>query len=144
MTSEKSILNKFFLHAYQDSSYINRKKAGIFMWLVIILTTLTVVSFILTNLTASHIVTREYIISIAGITIVLLLCLWLLRNNKIKIATILAVCIPMIALTFQGLQMESATSKQIYLTYLLLFLPMTVLIGSRTTEGLQHYWVGYL
>lgn len=133
MESKENFLHKFFLHRYSSSSFMTQQRANVFMWIQIVFICLIALAQTSTNLLTPEVATKFYNLSMFVILGGFFICLFILRSGLYKAAAYCGIILPLVLVVAQALQVNTMSGKYIYLLYLLIFIVMASLFGTRST-----------
>ncbi len=126
-------LRHFFLSAYEDSTFVQYQKAKVLMWFEIILIFLTSLSVASTNLFSPDVATLQYNLSMSIVIGSFAVCLFILKTGWYKTTAYVAILFPLVLVLYLALLVPTQAGKYIYMLYLLLFIVMAALFGTRIT-----------
>ena len=133
MEKKENVFYRMFLRNYNDSSFITRQKAKVFMWFEITSTVLIILAAASTNIFMPQDADAVYNTTIAIIIATSFICLLILRKGRYKLASTLGVLFPFALVTLQAYRVNAEVAKYIYLLYFLMFIVMMTLFGDRRT-----------
>jgi len=126
-------IRHFFLSAYEDSTFVQYQKAKVLMWFEIILIFLTSLSVTSTNLFSPDVATLQYNLSMSIVIGSFAVCLFILKTGWYKTTAYVAILFPLVLVLYLALLVPTQAGKYIYMLYLLLFIVMAALFGTRIT-----------
>ncbi|MFW5770636.1 MAG: methyl-accepting chemotaxis protein [Spirochaetota bacterium] len=126
-------LKHFFLSSYEDSTFVHYQKAKVMMWFEIVLIFLTSLSVISTNLFSPHVATLQYNLSMSIVIGSFVVCLFILKTGWYKTTAYVAILFPLVLILYLALLVPTQAGKYIYMLYLLVFIVMAALFGTRIT-----------
>ncbi len=124
---------KYFLKKYTDAPFMNRQRAYVFMWIQIVFICLISLAQASTNILSPDAATKFYNMSMFAILGGFVLCLFILKAGAYRIAAYCGIILPLLLVTAQALQVNTISGKYIYMLYLLIFIVMASLFGTRNT-----------
>lgn len=133
MKNNMNFLNSFFLSKYEKSPFMTQQRASVLMWLQIVFIFLIILTQTTTNLLSPEIATRFYNISMLIILCGFLFCLFILKTGAYTAAAYCGIILPLVLVVAQAFQVGTEAGKFIYMLYLMIFIVMASLLGTRTT-----------
>jgi len=137
MGKSSGSLSSFFLKKYNTASFMSMQRAAVFMWMQIIFIGLLFLSMTSTNIFSPHVATLFYNLSMSTIIAGFILSLFILKAGFYKAAIYLGILLPLLLVTAQAFMVDTMTGKFIYLLYLMIFIVMASLFGTRLTISLS-------
>ncbi len=133
MEKKENFLHKFFLQRYTSATFMTRQRANVFMWIQIVFICLILLAQASTNILTPEVATKFYNLSMFIILGGFFICLFILKSGMYKAAAYCGIILPLILVVAQALQVNTMSGKYIYLLYLLIFIVMASLFGTRGT-----------
>ncbi len=133
MKSNHGFLHSFFLSRYESESFMAQQRANVFMWIQIVFICLMILAQTSTNILSPHVATKFYNLSMLIILAGFVTCLYILKAGFYKVAAYCGILLPLILVVAQAMKVDTMTGKYIYMLYLLIFIVMASLYGTRST-----------
>lgn len=133
MLKINSALKTFFLNKYSSASFMSKQRADVFMWMQIVFICLVLISQTTTNIFSPDAATSFYNISMLIILAGFFACLFILKSGAYKAAAYCGIILPLLLVIAQALQVSTVTGKFVYILYLMIFIVMASLFGTRMT-----------
>lgn len=133
MDNKEKFLHRFFLSKYDSAPFMTQQKANVLMWLQIVFIFLVLSAQTSTNILTPDVATKFYNISMFIILTGFIGCLFILKSGAYRTAAYCGIILPLILVIAQAMQVNTMSGKYIYLLYLLIFIVMASLFGTRNT-----------
>ena len=133
MEKKERFPENYFLIKYQSASFMTRQRADVFMWIQIVFFFLIALAQTSTNIFSPDAATKFYNTSMFIILAGFAACLFILKAGAYKTASYCGIMLPMLLIVAQALQVNTITGKYIYILYLMIFIVMASLFGTRLT-----------
>jgi len=130
---KKRFPEEFFLNRYTAAPFMTQQRAFVFMWIQFVFIILIILSQVSTNINAPHAATFFYNMSMFTILAGFLISLFILKAGAYNLAAYCGILLPLVLVTAQGLQVETLSGKYIYILYLMIFIVMASLFGTKWT-----------
>lgn len=129
----KNFFENYFLYKYENASFMTRQRAAVFMWMQIVFICLMALAQTSTNILSPEVATPFYNVSMLIITAGFAACLFILKTGAYKTAAYSGILLPLFLVTAQALQVNTVTGKYTYILFLMIFIVMASLFGTRIT-----------